>query len=60
MSDLRTRLGLGTMMNLAELRLHLRDEHVRKNTKRRLKAHFGMQVERPQLPENITPMSGKV
>ena len=41
MSDRRTRLSNGTLMNIAELRLHLRDEHVRKDMKKRLKRHFG-------------------
>ncbi|EJF60609.1 hypothetical protein DICSQDRAFT_62505 [Dichomitus squalens LYAD-421 SS1] len=41
MTDLRSRLGLPTLMNLAELRLHLRDENIRNNIKVRLKRHFG-------------------
>ncbi|TBU31641.1 hypothetical protein BD311DRAFT_752169 [Dichomitus squalens] len=41
MTDLRTRLGLPTLMNLAELRLHLRDENIRNNVKVCLKRHFG-------------------
>ncbi|KAJ3008701.1 hypothetical protein NUW54_g3057 [Trametes sanguinea] len=41
MTKLCTRLGHTTLINLAELLLHLRDEHVRKNVKIRLRRHFG-------------------
>ena len=44
MTDRRTRLTKENLLNIAELRLHLRDEHARKNTKQKLKRHFG---ERP-------------
>ncbi|KAI0693131.1 ribonuclease H-like domain-containing protein [Cerioporus squamosus] len=49
MSDRRTRLTMDNLMNIAELRLHLRDEHVRKNTKARLKRHFGERISRPEV-----------
>ncbi|KAI0801429.1 ribonuclease H-like domain-containing protein [Fomes fomentarius] len=47
MNDRRTRLSNSTLLNMAELRLHLRDEHVRKGVKARLKHHFGDRVPDP-------------
>ena len=49
MTTLRTRLGNDTLMNLAELRLHLLDEHTRKGVKARLKRHFGDRLNIPPL-----------
>ena len=52
MTDLRTRLSLPTLMNLAELRLHLRDEHIHNNVKERLKRHFGDRAIVPLMHES--------
>ena len=41
MSDYRTRLTISNLMNIAELRMHLRDKWSRKETKARLKQHLG-------------------
>lgn len=44
MSDRRTRLSTTNLLNIAELRLHLRDEQVHKDAKKRLKRHFGERI----------------
>ncbi|KAI0683574.1 hypothetical protein C8T65DRAFT_749463 [Cerioporus squamosus] len=41
MSDYRTRLTVPNLLNIAELRMHLRDKWSRKETKQRLKNHYG-------------------
>ena len=60
MTPLRTRLGMATLLNLTEMRLHLRDENLRKNTKARLKRHFGERIPVPTLAatEQNTPGAG--
>lgn len=50
MTKLRTRMGTDTLLNLAELKMHLRDEHVRKDVKERLKRHFGVSAQSNTAP----------
>ncbi|KAJ2977735.1 hypothetical protein NUW54_g11382 [Trametes sanguinea] len=58
MTKLRNRLGHETLMNLAELLLHLRDEHVRRNVKARLRRHFGDQAAKQSQAESSTSGGG--
>ena len=41
LTNLRSRLGTAPLTDLAELKMHLRDEHVRNGTKQHLKRSFG-------------------
>lgn len=41
-------MGLKTLVSLAELKMHIRDEHVRNGAKSRLKRHFGA-------PQDVSP-----
>lgn len=51
LTKLRNRLGTQTLTSLAEVKMHIRDEHVRDGeTKRRMKRFFGTKVN-PSQPE---------
>ncbi|CDO68274.1 hypothetical protein BN946_scf184799.g1 [Trametes cinnabarina] len=52
----RTRLTTTNLLNIAELRLHLRDEQVRKDAKKRLKRHFGERVAQARAQSSNAPL----
>ena len=45
LTKLRNRLGLGTLTSLSELKMHIRDEHMQKETKTRMKHMFIQRTE---------------
>ncbi|EPQ51031.1 hypothetical protein GLOTRDRAFT_49718 [Gloeophyllum trabeum ATCC 11539] len=57
LTKLRNRLGEKTMLSLAELKMHLRDEHVRNDVQQRLKRHLGGARPPPQAMDPGHPPS---
>jgi hypothetical protein len=45
LTKLRNRLGLSTLTSLSELKMHIRDEHMQKETKTRMKRMFVQRTE---------------
>lgn len=53
LTELRNRLGTDTLTTLMEIKMHVRDEHVRKKTKDRVKCQFaarGVNIMSPPEP----------
>lgn len=45
LTKLRSRLGTSTLTSLGELKMHIRDEHMRKETKKRMKRLFASRLQ---------------
>ncbi|KDQ23516.1 hypothetical protein PLEOSDRAFT_1049064, partial [Pleurotus ostreatus PC15] len=66
LTKLRNRLGNNSLTALAELKMHIRDEHLRGGTKERLKRFFGERKTQdtgpplPPLPQGPTPIPAQL
>jgi hypothetical protein len=56
LTKLRSRLGTETLTSLAELKMHIRDENLQKDSRKRMKRHFGRrQAVPPPQPTTTVP-----
>lgn len=57
LTKLRNRLGTETLTALSELKMHIRDEHIRNKSSVRLKRHFGARKNQSTTSADPSPMS---
>jgi hypothetical protein len=62
LTKLRNRLGTQTLTSLGELKMHIRDEHIRRDTKKRMKCLFTTRAQAApsMVPTTTAPPSGPV